>query len=100
MPVTTGRRELLAALGAAIAWPLAARTQQPGKTTRVGYIRAGSPTNDPFREEFVRHRPSPAVDRRSARVSVMSMGATSSTRFAIMATMSKVFVCNALSSQA
>src|SRR5262245_61797594 len=42
--------------GAAVAWPLAVRAQQhpPGKTPRVGYIRAGTPRNDPFREEFVR----------------------------------------------
>jgi hypothetical protein len=37
-----------------IARPLAAGAQQPGKTPRVGYIRAGTPRNDPFREEFVR----------------------------------------------
>ena len=55
MTVTIGRRELLAALcSAAAAWPLAARAQQAGKTPRVGYIRAGTPHNDPFREEFVR----------------------------------------------
>jgi putative ABC transport system substrate-binding protein len=54
MTVTIGRRELLAALGGAAAWPLAARAQQPGKTPRVGYIRAGTLRNDPFREEFVR----------------------------------------------
>src|SRR5262249_41138485 len=49
------RRELIALLaGAAVAWPLAARAQQAGKTPRVGYIRAGTPNNDPFREEFVR----------------------------------------------
>jgi putative ABC transport system substrate-binding protein len=55
MTVTIGRRELLAALGGtAAAWPLAARAQQPGKTPRVGYIRAGTPDNDPYREAFVR----------------------------------------------
>jgi putative tryptophan/tyrosine transport system substrate-binding protein len=49
------RRKLLATLGgAAVAWPLAARAQQPDKTPRVGYIRAGTPNNDPYREEFVR----------------------------------------------
>jgi putative tryptophan/tyrosine transport system substrate-binding protein len=49
------RRKFLATLGgAAVAWPLATRAQQAGKTPRVGYIRAGTPRNDPFREEFVR----------------------------------------------
>jgi putative ABC transport system substrate-binding protein len=41
-------------IGGTAAWPLAARGQQPGKTPRVGYIRARTPHNDPFREEFVR----------------------------------------------
>src|SRR5262249_17863131 len=55
MTVTIGRRELLAAIGgAAAAWPFAARAQQRGETPRVGYIRAGTPHNDPFREEFMR----------------------------------------------
>ena len=49
-----GRRKFLATLGGAAAWPVAARAQQPGKTPRVGYIRAGTLDNDPFREEFVR----------------------------------------------
>ena len=48
------RRKFLATLGSAAAWSLAARAQQAGTTPRVGYIRAGTPHNDPFREEFVR----------------------------------------------
>jgi ABC-type uncharacterized transport system substrate-binding protein len=50
-----GRRKFLATLGgAAVAWPVAAHAQQAGKTPRVGYIRAGTLDNDPYREEFVR----------------------------------------------
>src|SRR6266852_6986561 len=36
MPVTNGRRELIAALGGMVAWPLAA--QHAGKMWRIGYI--------------------------------------------------------------
>ena len=48
------RREFITLLGGAAAWPVAVRAQQPDKTPRVGYIRAGTANNDPYREAFVR----------------------------------------------
>ena len=49
------RREVIAVLsGVVMILPLGARAQSPDKTPRVGYIRAGTPTNDPYRAEFMR----------------------------------------------
>src|SRR5262245_33472041 len=58
MTVTIGRRELMAALGgAAAAWPLAARAQQPAKVWRIGMLETissaqNAPQLDAFRQRL------------------------------------------------
>src|SRR5262245_65056484 len=38
------RRAFIAGLGSAVAWPLVARAQQPGKLPTIGYLGANTPS--------------------------------------------------------
>ena len=42
LPVTTGRRELIAALGGAVVWPSSARAQVGGRKYTIGILSAGN----------------------------------------------------------
>ena len=52
MPVTIGRRKLIAMLGGAAAWPLTARAQQPA-LPMIGWLAGGTSEGyAPFAAEF------------------------------------------------
>ncbi len=51
------RREFITLLGgAAVAWPLAARAQQPEKMSRIGYLGVSSPSLEPHNVEAFRQK--------------------------------------------
>ena len=50
------RREFILLVGAAAAWPLAARAQQVGKTPQIGYLGVSSPSLEPHYVEAFRQK--------------------------------------------
>src|ERR1700693_2861726 len=50
------RRKFITLLGAATAWPLAARAQQTGKMSRIGYLGSSSPSLEPHYVEAFRQK--------------------------------------------
>ena len=50
------RREFISLVGAAAAWPLAARAQQVGKMPKIGYLGVSSPSLEPHYVEAFRQK--------------------------------------------
>ena len=72
------RREIIAGLGSAAAWPLAARAQQADRVRRIGVLMAAD-ENDPGRKAFVSAFTQALAglgwtDGRNARIDVRSTG--------------------------
>ena len=51
MSISLRRREFIAGLGGAAAWPLAARAQQGDRVRRIGFLAAGD-ENEPALKTF------------------------------------------------
>jgi len=69
MTVTIGRRELLAALGgAAAAWPIAVRAQQPERIRRIGVLMGYPEAQSEFTSFMYELRKLGWVDGRNLRI--------------------------------